>query len=144
MTAVDLQHDVVLFVTRVTLERLNQLEPWVSAIAGDFDEEALKAEAEEAKKQADALLIDAAKERRHTDRLRLKDHGDVRDRRRRSHSREHDRCTHDYSIHIMANLHFLDCTMLSFIQFCVYQQIPFISCFHPTIPLSCVVMFAYV
>jgi len=90
--AVDLQHDVVLFVTRVTLERLNQLEPWVSAIAGDFDEEALKAEAEEAKKQADALLIDAAKERRHTDRLRLKDHGDVRDRRRRSHSRERDRC----------------------------------------------------
>lgn len=81
----------MLSVTRVTLERLNQLEPWVSAIAGDFDEEALKAEAEEAKKQADALLIDAAKERRHTDRLRLKDHGGVRDRRRRSHSRERDR-----------------------------------------------------
>ncbi|KAL0039738.1 hypothetical protein WJX77_006524 [Trebouxia sp. C0004] len=80
---------------RVTLERLNQLEPWVSAIAGDFDEEALKAEAEEAKKQADALLVDAAKERRHTDRLRLKDHGDVQDRRRRSHSRERERAFDD-------------------------------------------------
>lgn len=102
--AVGLRHDVVLSVTRVTLERLNQLEPWVSAIAGDFDEEALKAEAEEAKKQADALLTDAAKERRHTDRLRLKDHGDVRDRRRRSHSRERDRCGHHYCMQDSANL----------------------------------------
>ncbi len=119
--AVDLQHDVVLFVTRVTLERLNQLEPWVSAIAGDFDEEALKAEAEEAKKQADALLIDAAKERRHTDRLRLKDHGDVRDRRRRSHSRERDRCAHYYCIEDSANLRLLDCTIVSFRQRRVYQ-----------------------
>ena len=109
--ALDLQHDVVLSVTRVTLERLNQLEPWVSAIAGDFDEEALKAEAEEAKKQADALLIDAAKERRHTDRLRLKDHGDVRDRRRRSHSRERDRCAHHYCMQNSAGLCFLNCTV---------------------------------
>ncbi len=122
--AVALQHDVVLSVTRVTLERLNQLEPWVSAIAGDFDEEALKAEAEEAKKQADALLIDAAKERRHTDRLRLKDHGDVRDRRRRSHSRERDRCAHHYCMQNSAGLRFLDCIA----QCCLSDKSVYMEC----------------
>ena len=64
----------------------------MSAMADNFDEKALEAEAEAAKKHADALLEDVEKERRHTDRLRLKDHGEVRDRRRRSRSRERDRC----------------------------------------------------
>lgn len=78
---------------RLTLERLNQLEPWISAMADDFDEAAIKAEEDAAKKQADALLAEVSKERRNTDRLRLKDHGDTRDRRRRSRSRERDRYT---------------------------------------------------
>ena len=60
-------------------------------MADDFDEAAIKAEEDAAKKQADALLAEVSKERRHTDRLRLKDHSDTRDRRRRSHSRERDR-----------------------------------------------------
>ena len=60
-------------------------------MADDFDEAAIKAEEDAAKKQADALLAEVSKERRHTDRLRLKDHSDARDRRRRSHSRERDR-----------------------------------------------------
>ena len=76
---------------RLTLERLNQLEPWISAMADDFDEAAIKAEEDAAKKQADALLAEVSKERRNTDRLRLKDHGDTRDRRRRSRSQERDR-----------------------------------------------------
>lgn len=75
---------------RLTLERHNQLEPWISALADEFNEAALQAEADDAKKQADALLADVEKERRQTDRLRLKD--DSRDRRRRSRSRERDRC----------------------------------------------------
>ena len=75
---------------RLTLERLNQLEPWISAMADDFDEAAIKADEDAAKKQADALLAEISKERRNTDRLRLKDHGDTRDRRRRSRSRERD------------------------------------------------------
>lgn len=75
---------------RLTLERLNQLEPWISALADEFNEAALQVEADDAKKQADALLADVEKERRQTDRLRLKD--DSRDRRRRSRSRERDRC----------------------------------------------------
>lgn len=62
-------------------------------MADDFDEAAIKAEEDAAKKQADALLAEVSKERRHTDRLRLKDHSDTRDRRRRSHSRERDRYT---------------------------------------------------
>ncbi len=66
-------------------------------MADNFDEEALKADADTAKQQADALLEDVAKERRHTDRLRLKDHGDTRDRRRRSSSRERDRYVHSPS-----------------------------------------------
>ena len=78
---------------RLTLERLNQLEPWISAMADDFDEAAIKAEEDAAKKQADALLAEVSEERRNTDRLRLKDHGDTRDRRRRSRSRERDRYT---------------------------------------------------
>lgn len=78
---------------RLTLERLNQLEPWISAMADDFDEAAIKAEEDAAKKQADALLAEVSKERRNTDRLRLKDHGDTRDRRKRSRSRERDRYT---------------------------------------------------
>lgn len=76
---------------RLTLERLNQLEPWMSAMADDFDEAAIKAEEDAAKQQADALLAEVSKERRQTDRLRLKDHGATRDRRRRSRSRERDR-----------------------------------------------------
>lgn len=60
-------------------------------MADDFDEAAIKAEEDAAKKQADALLAEVSKERRNTDRLRLKDHGDTRDRRRRSRSRERDR-----------------------------------------------------
>lgn len=80
---------------RLTLERLNQLEPWISAMADDFDEAAIKAEEDAAKKQADALLAEVSKERRNTDRLRLKDHGDTRDRRRRSRSRERDRAHED-------------------------------------------------
>lgn len=60
-------------------------------MADDFDEAAIKAEEDAAKKQADALLAEVSKERRHTDRLRLKDHNETRDRRRRSHSRERDR-----------------------------------------------------
>ncbi|KAL3133818.1 U4/U6-U5 snRNP complex subunit prp38 [Trebouxia sp. C0010 RCD-2024] len=80
---------------RLTLERLNQLEPWISAMADDFDEAAIKAEEDAAKKQADALLAEVSKERRHTDRLRLKDHNETRDRRRRSHSRERDRAHDD-------------------------------------------------
>ena len=63
----------------------------MSAMADDFDEAAIKAEEDAAKQQADALLAEVSKERRHTDRLRLKDHGDTRDRRRRSRSRERDR-----------------------------------------------------
>lgn len=81
------------YMCRLTLERLNQLEPWISAMADDFDEAAIKAEEDAAKKQADALLAEVSKERRNTDRLRLKDHGDTRDRRRRSRSRERDRYT---------------------------------------------------
>ena len=60
-------------------------------MADDFDEAAIKAEEDAAKKQADALLAEVSKERRNTDRLRLKDHGDTRDRRRRSRSRERER-----------------------------------------------------
>lgn len=73
---------------RLTLERLNQVEPWISALADEFNEAALQADAEDAKRQADALLADVEKERRQTDRLRLKDDG--RDRRR-SLSRDRDR-----------------------------------------------------
>lgn len=63
----------------------------MSAMADDFDEAAIKAEEDAAKQQADALLAEVSKERRQTDRLRLKDHGATRDRRRRSRSRERDR-----------------------------------------------------
>lgn len=88
---------------RLTLERLNQLEPWISALADEFNEAALQAEADDAKKQADALLADVEKERRQTDRLRLKD--DSRDRRRRSRSREHDRCFFDNSMGYASYIH---------------------------------------
>lgn len=77
---------------RLTLERLNQLEPWISALADEFNEAALQAEAEadDAKKQAKELLEGVERSNQQTDRLRLK--GDSRDRRRRSRSRERDRC----------------------------------------------------
>lgn len=96
---------------RLTLERLNQLEPWISALADEFNEAALQAEADDAKKQADALLADVEKERRQTDRLRLKD--DSRDRRRRSRSREHDRCLFDNSMGYASYIHFRNMAKLS-------------------------------
>lgn len=85
---------ILFTVYRITLERLNQLEAWVSSMADDFDEAALEAEAKSAKTQADTLLAEAAKDKKNTDRLRLKDHGDTRQRSRRSRSRsrERDRC----------------------------------------------------
>ena len=88
---------IVFTVYRITLERLNQLEAWVSSMADDFDEAALEAEATSAKTQADTLLAEAAKDKKNTDRLRLKDHGDTRQRSRRSRSRsrERDRCASD-------------------------------------------------
>ena len=77
---------------RVTLERLNQLEPWISPMAEDFDEAKLKAETDEINKHAKDLLADVEKEQQHEGRLRLKDDDRHRSRhKRRSRSRERDR-----------------------------------------------------
>lgn len=80
---------------RVTLERLNQLEQWISPMADDFDEAKLKAETDEINKQAKDLLADVDKEQQEG-RLRLKDDDRHRSRhKRRSRSRERDRAFGD-------------------------------------------------
>ncbi|KAK9814676.1 hypothetical protein WJX72_009599 [[Myrmecia] bisecta] len=79
---------------RHAMERIGQLEPRISMLEADFDEEALEAEAAEARKAAEALEKEMLREAgdKHK-RARSPDRGRDKKRRSRSRSRSRERCS---------------------------------------------------